>query len=434
MSLAYRMNALIAAFCVVTAAKAATFHLVEIPHGQAPLGSVEIQGVGAGAFNPASWQANQLHWVRDVRMPLLAPRLGGAFRNIYAPSAVEEGAGWLFFYSAWDGTESGNDRVYMSQTPDFIDFYDRHTVIHNGQFVHVSNINVQRLDAQRLEAFATAWPDPDRQNKPIHFSSADDGKSWNGTAAPYRATQNDIVRMQGYPDYKLGDLNGANVVLKDGPKYRLYFTNWKDGGKTYWAEGDEPGSFVFGGTALNTMHAVNDVRQFQAEGKSWYLMALHKKGDVGLTVKDANKLWFSLSNDGKRFEPEQQILETPDIQGPGEQMDRYIFAVGFVTRQDRVLGVLYGAGPTVECNRNQIFGYWLQKKLVLTAKPGYTEGNGAEYEAQGALGPDRQWIKLPLERPFAGTLSVYDENGKTLLGTEPVSLKPGSVYQLQMGN
>ena len=49
--------------------------------------------------------------------------------------------------------------------------------------------------------------------------------------------------MQGYANYRPGDLNGANVVLHDGPKYRLYFTNWKDGGKTYWAEGDGPASF-----------------------------------------------------------------------------------------------------------------------------------------------------------------------------------------------
>ena len=178
---------------------------------------------------------------------------------------------------------------------------------------------------------------------------------------------------------------------------------------------------------------MNDVKKFQADGKDWYLMALHKKGDVGLTVKDANKLWFSLSNDGKTFDQERQILQTPDITGPGEQSDRYIFAVGFVTRKDRVLGVLYGAGPTVACNRNQIFGYWLQKKLVLTAKPGYTEGNGAEYEAEGALGPDRQWIKLPLEQPFQGMLTVYDEDGVTMIGTEPVNLKPGSVYRLETG-
>jgi hypothetical protein len=158
-------------FCSGHVCRAANLEVIEIRNGQAPLGMVEIQGVGARTFDPALWQKNQLHWIPDLRMPLLAPRMGGAFRNIYAPSAVEEGTGWLFFYSAWDGTESGNDRIYMARTPDFIDFYDRHTIIHNGQFVHVSNVNVQRLDPDSLELYATAWPDPQRQNKPIHFSS-----------------------------------------------------------------------------------------------------------------------------------------------------------------------------------------------------------------------------------------------------------------------
>ncbi len=405
--------------------RAANLEVIEIRNGQAPLGMVEIQGLGAGPFNPALWHKNQLHWVPEVRMPLLAPRMGGAFRNIYAPSAIEEGAGWLFFYSAWDGTESGNDRVYMSQTPDFIDFYNRHTVIHNGQFVHVSNVNVQRLDKNSLELYATAWPDPQKQNKPIHFSSKDDGQTWNGSPAPYRAEMKDIVRMEGYTPYLAGDLNGANVVLRDDSKYRLYFTNWRDRGKLYWAEGDGPDSFNFGGISLATIHAVNDVKKFNVDGKDWYLMALHKKGDVGLTVKDADKLWFSLSNDGKTFGPEEDMVRAR------EEIDRYIFAVGFVTRRDRVLGVLYGAGPTVLCNRNQIFGYWLQKRIVLTAKPGYSEGNGAEYESQGALGPDRQWIKLPLGQPFEGTLTLYSEDGITPLAMLPVKFKPGCVYQLK---
>ncbi len=404
---------------------AANLEVVEIRNGQAPLGMVEMQGTEAGPFIPQLWQQNQLHWVPDVRMPLLAPRMGGAFRNIYAPSAVEEGTGWLFFYSAWDGIDSGNDRVYMSRTPDFIDFYDRHTIIHNGQFVHVSNVNVQRLDDKSLELWATAWPDTQKQNKPIHFSSRDDGASWNGSPAPYRAEMKDIVQMDGYAPYQMGDLNGANVVLRDDSKYRLYFTNWHDHGKLYWADGGQPGSFHLGGTSLETNHAVNDVKKFHVDGKDWYLMALHKKGDVGLTAKDADKLWFSLSNDGKTFGPEEDMVRAR------EEMDRYIFAVGFVTRRDRVLGVLYGAGPTVLCNRNQIFGYWLQKRVVLTAKPGYSEGNGAEYEAQGALGPNRQWIKLPLGQPFEGTLTLYNEDGVTTLGTVPVSLKPGSVYQLK---
>ena len=73
-------------------------------------------------------------------------------------------------------------------------------------------------------------------------------------------------------------------------------------------------------------------------------MALHKKGNVGLTVKDADKLWYSLSNDGKIFGKEQRMP------GACEEMDRYIFAVGLVARRDRILGVLYGSGTSESAN------------------------------------------------------------------------------------
>jgi hypothetical protein len=394
--------------------------------GQAPLGFVEIHGVSAGPFNPEIWEKNQLHWVPDVRMPVLAPRMGGVFRNIYAPNAVEEGEGWRFFYSAWDGIESGTDRVYSATTPDFIDFYDRQTVIHQGVFVHVSNVNVQRADDGSLQMIATCWPSLTRDNKPIYFHSPD-GKTWNGSPAPYRAQDADIVKMEGYDQYEKGELNGANVLLYDKGKYTLYFTNWRDGGKVYWSLGETPAAFKFGGVALETEHAVNDMKKFTVNGKDWYVMAL----DASPTVNDSDKLWFSLSNDGRTFGEEHLMTRAR------EEMDRYIFAVGFVTRKDRILGVLYGAGPSVRCNRNQIFGYWLQKRVVLTAD---RSGQGAEYEAQGALGPDRQWIKLPPPLPaldltpvapvFEGTLTVFAEDGVTLLGSQPVKLRPGSVYRL----
>ena len=118
-------------------------------------------------------------------------------------------------------------------------------------------------------------------------------------------------------------------------------------------------------------------------------------------------------------------------------MDRNIFAVGYVSRKDRIMGVLYGAGPSFRSNRNQIFGYWLQKRVMLKAD---ASGAGAEYDAEGALGPDRQWIKLPPLLPpmdnnpvnvnFQGTLTVFAEDGITPLGTVKVSLRPGTVYRL----
>ncbi len=160
-------------------------------------------------------------------------------------------------------------------------------------------------------------------------------------------------------------------------------------------------------------------------------MVLHKKGDASREQSNVSRLFYSLSNDGKTFSDEQLLVDSR-----GEP-DRNIFAVGFVARTDRIMGVLYGAGPSFRSNRNQIFGYWLQKKVILKAD---RTGRGAEYEAEGALGPDRQLIKLPPLLPpldeepvnvnFEGTLSVFAEDGVTLLGIRKVSLRPGTVYRV----
>ena len=307
--------------------------------GQAPLGHVEFHGLSAGPFNPKLWVENQLHWMPDVRRPVLAPRMGGVFRNIYAPSAVEDGDGWRLFYAAWDGIESGTDRVYSATTPDFVDFYDRRTVIHNGEFVHVCNVNVQRLPDGSFHMFATAWPAGNRTNRAVYFHSPD-GEVWNGSPAPYHAQQKDVVTIGGYEHDEKANLNGANVLLYDKGAYRFYFTNWRDRGKLYWSEGDTPAAFRLGGLALETEHAVNDVKAFTVDGRDWYVMALHKKGDVGLPQRNVDKLWFSLSNDGRSFRDEHLMATARD------EMDRNIFAVGFVAREDRILGVLYGAGPS----------------------------------------------------------------------------------------
>ena len=398
--------------------------------GQAPLGFVEIHGLSAGAFRPEFWEKNQLHWVPDVRMPVLAPRMGGVFRNIYAPSAVREADGWRFFYAAWDGIESGTDRVYSATTPDFIDFYDRKTIVHNGAALHVCNVNVQKIEDGSYQMMTTAWFNG-IGNVPTYFHSKD-AEHWNNSPGLYQAQVSDIVSIEGYAQSAKANYNGANVLLRDKGKYTLYFTNWRDRGKLYWSTGDTPASFKFGGVALETQHAVNDVKKFTVAGKDWYVAAFHQKGDAAPTQEDVDKLWFSLSNDGRTFSKEQFMVKAR------EEMDRNIFAVGYVADKDRLLGVLYGAGPSNRSNRNQIFGYWLQKRVVLTAD---RTGRGAQYEAQGALGPDRQLVKLPPLLPpfdsspvkvtFEGTLSVFAEDGVTLIGSQPVSLRPGGVYRLE---
>ena len=95
--------------------------LQEVP-GQVPADTIEIQGLGAGPFNPSYWQQNKLNWVPDVRMPLLAPLTTGPFQNIYAPWPLEEAAGWRLFYGGWDGSATPNDNVYGVDTSDFLSF------------------------------------------------------------------------------------------------------------------------------------------------------------------------------------------------------------------------------------------------------------------------------------------------------------------------
>jgi hypothetical protein len=150
-------------------------------------------------------------------------------------------------------------------------------------------------------------------------------------------------------------------------------------------------------------------------------MALYKKGDIGVGKTDTEHLHYSLSNDGRNFGPERQLI---DARG---EPDHYIFSVGFVTKGQAVIGVVYGAGDNPKDDHNQIFASWLQKRVVLTSADG-----SRRYQGDGALGPDQQQISLPVGTAFDGTLSVYDEDGKTLIGSAPVHLDPGSNYRISM--
>jgi hypothetical protein len=75
--------------------------------GNSAFGTVELQGVTAGDFNPLAWQNGTLNWVPDVRLPVLA-RLSGTWQNIYSPWALEQNNGWRLFYGGWDGTDTPN--------------------------------------------------------------------------------------------------------------------------------------------------------------------------------------------------------------------------------------------------------------------------------------------------------------------------------------
>lgn len=386
-------------------------HSIEIKQidGQAELGSVEIHGVGSDDFRPSLWESGKLNFLPDVRSPLIQPRKSGVFRNIYAPAIVDLKDDWRVFYGAWDGVDSGNDRIYSVNTKDFLDFTDRKIVIEHGDFIHCCNVSATRLPNGEYRLMCTVYPDKDDLNKPALFSSPD-GVTWNGSPTLYYAKQSDIVSMDGYDKYQAADINGMNVIMYDNGVYRLYFDNFKDYGKVYRATSQDGKHYRFDGTSLDFGCMVNDVKKLSFGGETYYLMGMHA---------NTSKLWYSLSRDGMKFSP---AVEFAKSQGDA---DKYMVAIGWVIRQNRVLGFLYGAGAVGSLDRNRIFARWLQKKVVFIAD------DGTRYEASGALGPDRQIITVPKDKEIKGRFEVYSEDGDTRLpGSVPATLMSGAVYVL----
>jgi hypothetical protein len=149
------------------------------------------------------------------------------------------------------------------------------------------------------------------------------------------------------------------------------------------------------------------VKKFIVGDQSWYLMGL---------MSNAPQLWYSLSNDGISFQPEQTLFSHLS------QQDTNMVSLGFVTKGAQLLGALYGADGTTDLTGNQIFGRWLQKRVV------FIDSSGSTYATQGSYGPDRQWFQTATSNSFQGTMIVLAEDGVTALGSGFVTLSAGKSY------
>jgi hypothetical protein len=382
----------------------------------APAGFVAVNGVEAGAFNPAIWQAGTLNLVPDLRSPILAPQ-SGTYRNIYAPSAVETPEGYRLFYGGWDGAPSGNDRIYSANTDiRFQEFWDRHAVIIPGSYIHVCNVNALRSEDGAFQLFATVYPTTNNLNKPAFFQSDATGANWNGLAGePYTVQAQDIIDISGYP-YAKADINGMNVMLREGASCRLYFGDFQAPGGTYRATSADGKHFTFEAKVLAGPGAVNDVKKFRVGATDYYLMGLHENGP---------RLWQTVSTNGLSFPAARTFLTNLD------RADAYIVALGWVTRGPqespgrKLLGVLYGAGASPALDENRIFARWLQRRVVFVAS------NGMRLSGMYALGPNQQLLAIPGSGPLIGKFEIYAEDGLTLLGTSGVqAVSSGQLVQL----
>jgi hypothetical protein len=393
----------------VTATPVSGTAVLQDASGQVAAGTVEIQGLSAGTFNPDFWQKNTLNWVPDVRMPMLAAQTTGPYQNIYAPWPLEQPGGWRLFYGGWDGQDVPFDQIFSVTTSDFLSFANRDHIIANGDFVNVNNVNVQQLPDGSLHMICTGGPLGSPDGKLVYFSSPD-GVTWNGSTEPYSARLADIITIQGYSLFSSGNFNGANVLLRDNGTWVLYFTDWNNDPHTmYRATAAVLPNFQLQGAALKSDHAVNDVKKIIVNGTAWYLMGLHNNDQ---------SLRYSLSNDGVSFGSEQTLFNHLSAQ------DLYMVALDFVTRGNELSGILYGASAVETLDQNRIFARWLQKKVVIT------DSTGVQYFVRGGYGPDRQWFQAPASGSLEGTMVVYAEDGVTPLGSSLVTLAPGIAYTL----
>jgi hypothetical protein len=378
--------------------------------GQANAETIEIQGLSAGDFNPVDWQNDTLNWVPDVREPMFVALDTSPYQNIYAPWPLEQSNGWRLFYGGWDGSDTPNDRVYSTTTSDFLSFANRMLVIDHGAFQHVNNVNVQQLPDGSMHMICTGGT-IDGLSFPTYFSSPD-GFTWNGSPEPYQAQLSDIVDIQGYSNYQYGGFNGGNVLFWDNSWILYFFDNNATNSYVFRATGLSPKTVQFQGEVLATGRDPNAVVKFTVGG-TWYLMGLNTPG-----------LTYSLSEDGITFGSEQTLFRSLG------SFDTFIDSVSFVTHGTQLLGVLYAANAAPEqgppAASNQIYARWLQKQIVIT------DSSGVQYFSQGSYGPDRQWLQVPASSTLEGTVVVYAEDGRTLLGSSLVSLAAGKSYRLSL--
>jgi hypothetical protein len=393
---------------LLTASLAASALDVALTTNTAPSGYVEVSGVEAGEFDPRMWQAGTLNFVPDLRFPLLAPG-AGKFRNIYAPSAVETPSGYRLFYGAWDGVPTGNDRIYSAETDaNFQTFSDRHPIILPGDYTHVCNVNALRLENGSFAMHATVYPLQDL-NKPAFFKTDVTGTNWNGgSGGLYTVQSRDVIRVEGY-DYERADINGMNVMLREDNLFRLYFGDFRNPRAVFRATSPDGQHYSFEREVL---------KKFRVGAGSFYLMGLHENG---------SRVWQSVSRDGLAFPAGRTLFTNLDA------ADLYIVAIGWVVRGEqelpgrKLLGVLYGAGPTPALNRNSIYARWLQKRLIFVAE------DGTRYAGTKSLGPDRQLLAVPDPGPVTGRFEVYTEDGLLLLGKSvATSVSRGQSFELRL--
>ncbi|MBN9385507.1 MAG: hypothetical protein J0H74_32440 [Chitinophagaceae bacterium] len=369
----------------------------------------EIRSVGSGTFNP-----NKIsNWNYDARNPIITANAGGN-SNVYAPYIVSNGGAWNIYFGGWDGTTDGHDRISITVSNDnFLSFNPHALMIDHGVMTHVNNETVMKKPDGSWLMYYTTLPGSPQLNKPAYATSTN-GVNWtpNAGSASY------LITMNGYPNWSLADVNGSNVIYYENGVFHLYFndfnyTNTGNAFAVHHATSTDMINFTYTGDVLPEGLVAQDVKKFTYNSTGYYMMALHLNGSF---------LKYSLGASPTNFSASQQLLTNLS------NADKYITSAGYVAKDNRLYGVLYGAGPVSSLDHNAIHAKWLQKKVIFIS-----DGTGARWgDVERAYGPDR--IRLYMNTDIeTGHFYIYDTDGTTLLYTSPaLTMRSGDIWNYNL--
>jgi len=253
-------------------------------------------------------------------------------------------------------------------------------------------------------------------NKPA-LSISTTGINWNPNAGGVPGAN---IVVNGYPGWDQADVNGGNVIFHEPATglLHLYFIDFKAESQhaVFHAVSTDLHNFQYKEVALSEpMKVVNDLVHLN----NYYLMGLHFNG---------HNVYHSVSTSLNGTFPPSSLLFSH--MGAADQ---YIVSVGFVTDENtnRLMGALYGAGPVPQLDENEIFGVWLQKR-VLFINNSTVWGLGLYSRANG---PDTVLVYTNA-RQLEGQFYLYaedyvDENNRgTLLDISPVvTVTQGDIWK-----
>jgi len=365
---------------------------------------IQISGVGANSFNP-----NKLAtWFHDDRGVVIAPA-AGTYRNIYSPWVIPYGGStYRVYFHGYDGISApAYDRIYTTATTNDFATFDTHALqIDHGVFENVGNESVWIDGSTWHMAYTTMMTGAPHNNKPGYATSTN-GVSWT----PNAGNASNMINITGYPNWNNIDMNGSNVLYKSGSTWYMYFDDLNDGQAfpyTYYATGTDGINFAYQGVATNGGRVMSDFKAFTYNSTEYYFLLYHF---------NTQHIFQTLSTSKSSLGTPAVLLSNFGIE------DKYIVNACLVQDNNKVQGILYGAGPVATCDQNSIYARWLQKKIVF-------ENQYVTWNVQRGYGPKIGRLALSTgNKVETGYIKIYDTDGTTLLYTSPqVTMCEGDLW------